>query len=592
MPPTIIVEKEGLLPLSSYRTQGKPWSFSKAITCLIVALTCTCTSFYLLGVLEFPELSFSEEDDVSSLAHLCPQPPALTPSVHADLWQDLGSSLQTEEFVNRSVDWLAGAVRIPTQSYDKMGPINEDERWKAFEPFHDYLQSSFPKVHSVLTVTKVNAYGLVYEWIGSNRDLKPLLLAAHQDVVPVNPDTLDDWVHPPFSGHFDGKLLWGRGSSDDKNGLIGILSTIEVLIEKGFNPRRSIVLAFGFDEEASGLYGARFISYHLLDKYGKNGFAMLVDEGGDYMEEYGKVIATIGTAEKGYFDVRVEVESPGGHSSVPPEHTTIGILSALVAHIEKNPYKPHLGRGTPMYEKALCMAAHLPELPKPLREALQKAPTSDSALHEAEAILFKDKLFKALVGTTQAVDLIQGGVKTNALPESAWAVVNHRIATDSSVAAVQDRDTEVVLSLAQEFNLSVTAFGKQLSGEGVPAYGKLVLSDAWGASLEPAPLTPTGDAAAYQLLAGTVKATYSSHRGLDDTDDVVVSPGHMSGNTDTRYYWQLTPHIFRYNHHFTGKNSLFQDIHTVNEFISVDAYIEVLRFFTTLILNVDESSAL
>ena len=83
-----------------------------------------------------------------------------------------------------------------------------------------------------------------------------------------------------------------------------------------------------------------------------------------------------------------------------------------------------------MYEKALCLGAHAPDIGRPLRRALKRAPHSDRALHKAEEILFEDHLFKALVGTTQAVDLIQGGVKTNALPESAWAVVNHRIATD------------------------------------------------------------------------------------------------------------------------------------------------------------------
>lgn len=83
-----------------------------------------------------------------------------------------------------------------------------------------------------------------------------------------------------------------------------------------------------------------------------------------------------------------------------------------------------------MYEKALCLAAHAPELPKKLRKALRRAPKSDKALRTAESILFEDRLFKSLVQTTQAIDLIQGGVKTNALPESAWAVINHRIATD------------------------------------------------------------------------------------------------------------------------------------------------------------------
>ena len=105
---------------------------------------------------------------------------------------------------------------------------------------------------------------------------------GHQDVVPVNPDTIDEWTFPPYSGHFDGRLLWGRGASDDKNDLIGFLTTIELLIENGFKPSRTIVLSFGFDEEASELEGAGHLGKHLLDKYGEDSFAMLIDEGGKF----------------------------------------------------------------------------------------------------------------------------------------------------------------------------------------------------------------------------------------------------------------------------------------------------------------------
>lgn len=51
---------------------------------------------------------------------------------------------------------------------------------------------------------------------------------------------------------FPGKYIWGRGSGDDKSGVIGILVALESLIQRGFQPRRSIVISFGFDEEASG----------------------------------------------------------------------------------------------------------------------------------------------------------------------------------------------------------------------------------------------------------------------------------------------------------------------------------------------------
>ncbi|RDX54257.1 carboxypeptidase S [Lentinus brumalis] len=521
----------------------------------------------------------------------CPQVSAVTPDKNNALWTALGETFSTDAFKTRAVEWLGGAVRVPTPSFDKMGPVGEDPRWEVFGPFHDYLLKAFPLVHSTLEVTKVNTWGLVYAWKGSDADLKPLLLAAHQDVVPVNPDTVDKWTHPPFSGHFDGERIWGRGSSDDKSGLIAILSTIESLLESNFQPARGVVLTFGFDEETSGLHGAASLSKHLLETYGENAFLLLVDEGGGFAQEYDGVVATPAVAEKGYIDVRVDVTSPGGHSSVPPSHTTIGILSQLLVHYEANPYEPRLSRGTPMYWKSQCLAAHVPGVPHKLRKALKKAVKSDHALREAQKELFKEKSFRALVGTTQAIDLISGGVKTNALPEEAWAVVNHRIATDSSVDAVKEQDTALLKTLAQEFNLSYTAFGSQITGKDGTAYGTLTLTDAWGTALEPAPISPI-DAPEYALLSGTIKATYNAHRSLKGDKSIVIAPGIMSGNTDTRYYWALTEHIYRYNHHNSGNGTaLSNGVHTINESIDADAFLEMIRFFSTLILNADEYTA-
>ena len=86
----------------------------------------------------------------------------------------------------------------------------------SLERFSSYRQNR----HQHLKLTKINTYGLVYEWTGTNSTLKPVLLAAHQgetsriynpasdrqqDTVPVNPSTLHEWTHPPWSGHYDGK---------------------------------------------------------------------------------------------------------------------------------------------------------------------------------------------------------------------------------------------------------------------------------------------------------------------------------------------------------------------------------------------------
>lgn len=81
---------------------------------------------------------------------------------------------------------------------------------------------------------------------------------AHQDVVPAG--HVSGWSHPPFEPYYDGQFLWGRGSSDCKNNLIGILSAVESLLQQAWTPHRTLVLAFGFDEETGGLRGAAEIS--------------------------------------------------------------------------------------------------------------------------------------------------------------------------------------------------------------------------------------------------------------------------------------------------------------------------------------------
>uniref|UniRef100_A0A0W0EU16 Putative carboxypeptidase S n=1 Tax=Moniliophthora roreri TaxID=221103 RepID=A0A0W0EU16_MONRR len=242
-----------------------------------------------------------------------------------------------------------------------------------------------------------------------------------------------------------------------------------------------------------------------------------------------------------------------------------------------------------MYDLFQCFAAHAKDIPSSLRKAIKKSATSDKALRQVEEQLFKDPVYKSLVGTTQAIDVIRGGVKSNALPEQAFAVLNHRIATTSSGKATQDRDSDLLKPLAHEFNLTFVAFGNQISGSGAPSKGRLTLSAPH--KLEPAPITPTKgtESKPYQVLSGTIKATYNAHRSLSG-DNVAIGPGMPTGNTDTRYYWDLTDHVFRYNHHNSGNGTNpLAGFHTVNESISADSFLEMIRFFGTLILNVDES---
>ena len=124
-------------------------------------------------------------------------------------------------------------------------------------------------IHKTMKRTKTD-WALVYEWPGSDSSLKPILLTAHQDVVPVLPSTIPQWTHDPYSGDYDGTDIWGRGVADTKGSLIAIMAAIEHLLETtDFKPKRGIILGFGSDEERGGQVGAPAIAKYLVEKYGK-----------------------------------------------------------------------------------------------------------------------------------------------------------------------------------------------------------------------------------------------------------------------------------------------------------------------------------
>lgn len=154
-------------------------------------------------------VSFQETEDAT-----CPQEAPWKPSPE----QQIPSTPSKETLAKL----LSGAVQVNTSGYDDSPPVSADPgRWNAtFSPFRKYLSGAFPEVHlsDSITLERVNEHGLLYTWQGSQKDLKPIIFTAHQDVVPVDPDTLDKWDYGAFSGHIDLErgLIYGRGASDDK----------------------------------------------------------------------------------------------------------------------------------------------------------------------------------------------------------------------------------------------------------------------------------------------------------------------------------------------------------------------------------------
>jgi len=147
---------------------------------------------------------------------------------------------------------LAASIRCQTVPLDDTGKPDP----QAFQQLHRMLAETYPLVHQKLKREVINGFSLLYTWQGSRADLDPVMLMAHQDVVSADPT---EWTHPPFEGVITDGFIWGRGTLDIKNQLIGIMEAAEMLLSQGYRPERTILFGLGHDEETGGVNGCKIL---------------------------------------------------------------------------------------------------------------------------------------------------------------------------------------------------------------------------------------------------------------------------------------------------------------------------------------------
>jgi carboxypeptidase PM20D1 len=434
---------------------------------------------------------------------------------------------------------LSQALRFPTVSHED--PAESDPA--AFAMLQTYLAEAYPRIDAELERRTVGAGSLLYTWRGKEPDLPQVVLMAHQDVVPIEPGTEDKWAHPPFGGVVEEGFVWGRGAMDDKGALIAVMEAVEALLSQGFEPERTIRLAFGHDEEVGGSGAAAIAA--LLEDEGVRPYFVL-DEGGAIVEGMlpglTQPLATVGIAEKGVASVALAVEIKGGHSSMPPRHTAIGILSRALVRLEDNPFPGGIQGpfrdmletvGREMSFSRRLVLANL-WLFRPLVERqFASMPAADTMMR-----------------TSTAVTIVEGGVKANVLPSKARAVVNFRIAPGDTVAGVLEHVRRVVAD---------------------PRVAVEVAREAW----EPSPVSPT-DSEGFRLVERTIRQLFP---------DAVVAPYLLPGGTDSRHYGKLTSDVYR----FAAIRLAQEDLpraHGTDERLGVDALAQMIAFYMQLLMAV------
>jgi Gly-Xaa carboxypeptidase len=367
----------------------------------------------------------------------------------------------------------------------------------------------------------------------------------------------------PFSGYFDGKYINGRGALDCKNNVLAIFSSITALLEADFTPRRTVVLAFGFDEEAPAGRGAGHIAKHLENVWGQDSFAILIDEGIFGIQHvYGRTFGIPQASEKGCMDMVIRVHVPGGQSSMAPPHTSIGIISEAITLLESKArinFPSRFLSNNPFYYQLHCAAEdNHTDMSNDLRKALKKSNENEEIVY----LLASDFGSDILLRTSQAATIFNSGSKSNALPQFATAYVNYRISNEQSVSEVQTALINTLSPIASKHNLHFLT--REEADNNTSSLPEGTLSLSWLRSLELS-LVSTHKSSSWKYFSGVIKHVFDEE---GEGRDVLVAPTIAQGNTDTKYYWGLTGQIYRFGPVRRWHDEGWGGVHDVNERVS------------------------
>ncbi len=407
----------------------------------------------------------------------------------------------------------------------------------AFEAFHGFLKEAYPIFHQRLESEVINRGSLLYVWRGRCPELKPVLMTAHQDVVPANDES--QWEVPPFKGEIRDGYVWGRGTLDTKIQIIAMMEAVEKLLQRDYHPECDIWFAFGHDEEQNGLNGAKKIAEVLKERNIR--FEFLLDEGGCITENalagVAKPIAVIGTCEKGYMNVKLTAKGQPGHASQPPKQTALGSLARAATALERHPMR--------------C------ELSAPVREMLMQTGPYMSLSNRIiianlwlfkplfMAVFSKSNMGNAMLRTTLALTMAEGSEVPNVLPQQASMVMNLRNAPSVSTQAALKHIKRAIDNDEIEI---------------IPMY-----------LLEPSPISKT-DARGYRLISKCIEK-------IDP--DAIVSPYLMMAGTDSAKYSDITENTYRFAPYRISAEDLSR-IHGNNERISIENISRCIAFYKEL----------
>ena len=428
---------------------------------------------------------------------------------------------------------LSRMIRLPT--------VSAELDARGTEPFEDFvalIAELYPLVHAHLALERITEFGLLFRWTGVAASDQPLVLMAHYDVVPV--DESDDWTFPPFEGRIEDGWVYGRGALDDKGPLAVVLEAVENLLSAGFVPARDVYLSFGGNEETYGAAAAAIAT--TLRERGIVPW-LVIDEGGAIVDAplpfaLGDA-AMVGVGEKGVLTLRLTARGDGGHASAPPRLTAVRRIARAIDRLDPRTFPARTPRA--ITRMLSLFADHADGGPQLLLRTLATAPWLT-----ARVFARMGGEPAALVRTTVAATMQQGGTAANVLPSQASATLNLRIALGETVAGTVKRVRRRIADPLVEVTVVESS--------------------------EPSPESPT-DNAQFALITEAVKASYPGASTV---------PYVMMAATDSRHFHRFSPAVYRFAP-LEMSNAQRASIHGVDERVEIASLERGERFHRALL---------
>ena len=366
---------------------------------------------------------------------------------------------------------------------------------------------------------------------------RPILFSAHMDVVDAR---REEWERDPFKLIEENGTFYGRGTSDNKAGVVALVSTILRLKAAKLQPARELVFAFVGDEETN-MNTTRQIAAHAWVKTAE--VAINTDAGGGILDEAGgkPLIYLVQGAEKTYATFDLIATNPGGHSSRPRADNAIYQLAHALEKVEAHRFPVMATDLSRSYLGAVGK-----QQPGPLGEALRKF-AADPTDAGAADVLAKSPEFVGTTRTTCVATMLDAGHAENALPQTAKAAVNCRIFPGVAVDSVRDG---LVAAIGDP--------GVRVEVRGQP---------------EASPISEMRP----DVMAAITRAVHADYPG------VTVAPYLESGATDGKVYRTAGIPTFASSGLFSKPSEMFA--HGLNERIPVDAFYHGLNHIYRLAVD-------